>query len=39
LERLSLKGETVIAVPLKLTRPADERRDFMAALMGAISLR
>jgi len=39
LQRLSLKGEAVIAAPLKLTRPADERRDFMAALMGAISLR
>ena len=39
LERTNLKGEVVIAVPLKLTRPADERRDFMAALMGAISLR
>lgn len=39
LERLSLKGENVIAVPLKMTRPADERRDFMAALMGAISLK
>jgi len=39
LARLSLKGESVIAVPLKMTRPADERRDFMAALMGAISLR
>jgi hypothetical protein len=39
LERSNLKGEAVIAVPLKITRPADERRDFMAALMGAISLR
>ena len=39
LARSKLKGEAVIAVPLKLTRPADERRDFMAALMGAISLR
>lgn len=39
LERTNLKGEVVIAVPLKLTRPADERRDLMAALMGAISLR
>jgi hypothetical protein len=39
LERTSLKGETVIAVPLMMTRPADERRDFMAALMGAISLK
>lgn len=39
LERTSLKGESVIAVPLKMTRPADKRRDFMAALMGAISLR
>lgn len=26
-------------VPLRLTRLADERRDFMAALVGAISLR
>jgi hypothetical protein len=34
-----MKGEDAIAVPLKLTRLADERRDFMAALMGAISLR
>lgn len=32
-------GKDVIAVPLTLTRPADERRDFMAAVMGAISLR
>ena len=39
LGRSNVKGKTVIAVPLKLTRPADERRDFMAALMGAISLR
>lgn len=39
LARSSLKGETVIAVPVKMTRPADELRDFMAALMGAISLR
>lgn len=39
LARSKLKGEAVIAVPLKLTRPADERRDFMAALLGAISLR
>ena len=34
-----VKGKEVLAVPLKLTRPADERRDFMAALLGAISLR
>jgi len=33
------KGEDAIAVPLKLTRVADDRRDFMAALMDAISLR
>jgi hypothetical protein len=39
LERLSLKGQSIIAVPHKMTRPADERRDFVAALMGAISLR
>lgn len=35
----SRKGKDAIAVPLKLTRLADERRDFMAALMGAISLK
>ena len=33
------RGENAIAVPLALTKLADERRDFMAALMGAISLR
>jgi hypothetical protein len=33
------KGEDAISVPLTLTRLANERRDFMAALMGAISLR
>lgn len=33
------KGADAIAVPLTLTRLADERRDFMAALIGAISLR
>ena len=33
------KGKPSIAVPLKLARLADERRDFMAALLGAISLR
>lgn len=33
------KGAASIAVPLRLTRLADERRDFMAALMGAISLK
>lgn len=32
-------GKDVIAVPLKLTRLSDERRDFMAAVMAAISLR
>ena len=35
----TVKGEQVIPVPLRLTKPADERRDFMAALLGAISLR
>jgi hypothetical protein len=39
LTKSSLKGEVVIAVPLTLTRQTDERRDFMAALLGAISLR
>jgi hypothetical protein len=35
----SRKRQEAIAVPLRLTKLADERRDFMAALMGAISLR
>lgn len=34
-----IKGKPVLPVPLKLTRPADERRDFMAAVLGAISLK
>ena len=34
-----IQGKPVLAVPLRLTKPADERRHFMAALMGAISLR
>ena len=33
------QGKAAIAVPLTMTRPVDERRDFMAALMGVISLR
>ncbi len=33
------RGEAVIPVPLTLGRVADERRDFMAALIGAISLK
>jgi hypothetical protein len=32
-------GKPSLAVPLRLTKLADDRRDFMAALMGAISLR
>jgi len=39
LDPVSVKGKAVIAVPLQLTWPVDERRDFMAALLGAISLR
>ena len=39
LDAVTVKGKPAIAVPLTMTRPADERRDFMAALMGAISLR
>lgn len=39
LDVVTVKGEAVVAVPLRLTRPVDERRDFMAALLGAISLR
>jgi hypothetical protein len=35
----SVKGDKVIPVPLRQTKPADDRRDFMAALLGAISLR
>ncbi len=35
----TIKREQVIPVPLRLTKPADDRRDFMAALLGAISLR
>jgi len=33
------RGAASIAVPLKLAAFADERRDFLAALLGAISLR
>ena len=32
-------GEATIAVPLRLTKVVDDRRDFVAALVGAISLR
>jgi hypothetical protein len=32
-------GKLSVAVPLRLTKLADHRRDLMAALMGAISLR
>jgi hypothetical protein len=32
-----VNGNAAIAVPLKVTRPADERRDFMAAVVGLIS--
>ena len=38
LEIASVKGKAVVAVPLKAMRAADERRDFMAALLGAIRL-
>ncbi len=31
--------KTAIAVPLRLTKAADERRDFMAAVLGAIRAR
>jgi hypothetical protein len=33
------EGKASVAVPLKMTKVVDERRDFVAALMGAISLR
>jgi hypothetical protein len=32
------RGADAIAVPLRLTKVVDDRRDFMAALMGAIKL-
>jgi hypothetical protein len=35
----SAKGKQALAVPLTLGRVADDRRDFMAALMGAIRLK
>lgn len=42
LSRLAItkvKSKQTIAVPLRLTKAIDERRDFMAAVLGAISLR
>ena len=33
------KGSTTVAVPLRVIHLADERRDFMAALLCAVSLR
>ncbi len=36
---MEIKGEPVITVPLSMTKAVDERRDFMAAVLGAISLR
>lgn len=35
----TVKGTAAIAVPLRITKTVDERRDFMAAVLGAISLR
>lgn len=35
----TMKGKPAIAVPLRLTKAVDERRDFMAAVLGTISLR
>ena len=35
----AVKRETVIPMPLRLTKPADDRRDFMATLLNAISLK
>ncbi len=34
-----VKGKAAMVVPLTAGRLADERRDFMAAIVGAISLR
>ncbi len=36
---ISVSSKPAIAVPLSMTKPVDERRDFMAAVLGAISLR
>ncbi len=33
----TVKGKPAIAVPLRATKSVDERRDFMAAILGAIS--
>jgi len=35
----TVKGKPAIAVPLRITKAVDERRDFMAVLLSAISLR
>jgi hypothetical protein len=35
----TVKGDKVIPVPLRQTKPTDDRRDFMAVLLGAISLK
>lgn len=39
IEAATANSKSVIAVPLRATKAVDERRDFMAALLGAISLR
>lgn len=39
IEAATAKGKSVVAVPLRATKAVDERRDFMAALLGAISMR
>lgn len=35
----TVKGKPTVAVPLRLTKAVDERRDFMAAVLSAITLR
>lgn len=39
LDNVTAQGKAALAVPLRLTKPVDDRRDFMAAVLGAISLR
>jgi len=39
LHEVTANGKAAIAVPIRLTKLVDERRDFMAAVLGAISLR
>lgn len=39
LQTQTINGTAVVPMPLRQTKPVDERRDFMAAVLGAIRLR